>query len=189
MDQDPSLSTAVIPLFKGVLYRDDDLPLWSELMRLQAQVRDYVAVLGLDLILDESEGYAFLRSCDEGLPRLVVRRQLSYPVSLLLALLRRKLAEFDAQGGETRLILHRDEIVELLSLFFPAGTNEKRLVDQIDVHIGKVVQLGFLCKLRGSEESYEVRRILKAFVDGQWLSELDDRLTAYRAHIGGDDDE
>ena len=37
------------------------------------------------------------------LPRLVPRRQLSYPVSLLLALLRKRLAEADAAGGE-RLI-------------------------------------------------------------------------------------
>jgi len=34
------------------------------------------------------------------LPRLVQRRALSFPVSLLLALLRKKLAEFDAGGGE-----------------------------------------------------------------------------------------
>jgi hypothetical protein len=33
------------------------------------------------------------------LPRLVPRRQLSYPVSLLLALLRKKLVEFDAAAG------------------------------------------------------------------------------------------
>ncbi len=62
-------------------------------------------------MLDEAEGYAFLRSRQDEdedaqavMPRLVVRRQLSYPVSLLLALLRKKLAEFDAGGGDTRLI-------------------------------------------------------------------------------------
>ena len=70
-----------------------------------ARVRDYVTVLGLDLVLDEAEGYAFLRSRpnldgdpETSLPRLVARRPLSFPVSLLLALLRKKLAE--ATGGE-----------------------------------------------------------------------------------------
>ncbi len=69
-------------------------------------MRDYVAVLGLELVLDEAEGYAFLRSrpgrrrdAAPKLPRLVARRPLSFPVSLLLALLRKKLAEFDAGGG------------------------------------------------------------------------------------------
>jgi hypothetical protein len=30
---------------------------------------------------------------------------------------------------------------------------------------------------------YEVRRILKAFVDAQWLAEFDTRLAAYQAHL------
>jgi hypothetical protein len=56
------LSAIVIPLLKGVLYQADDPGLWSVLLEMQSRVRDYVAVLGLDLVLDEAEGYAFLRS-------------------------------------------------------------------------------------------------------------------------------
>ena len=80
------------------------------MLRLQARIRDYVAVMGLDLVVDEAEGYAFLKSrsqsaaaASDGLPRLIARRPLSFPVSLLLALLRKKLAEFDAAGADTRL--------------------------------------------------------------------------------------
>ncbi len=115
------LSALVIILLKGVIYQEADAGLWSALLNLQARVRDYVAVLGLELVFDEAEGYAFLRSRQESeddaapkLPRLVARRPLSFPVSLLLALLRKKLAEFDASGGDTRLVLSRDEIVEFL---------------------------------------------------------------------------
>jgi len=92
------LTAVVVPLLRGVLYRDDDAAVWSALLALQARVRDYVAVLALELTVDEAEGYAFLRSRlvseeDAGkLPRLIVRRQLSFSVSLLLALLRKKLA-------------------------------------------------------------------------------------------------
>ncbi|MDP2368064.1 DUF4194 domain-containing protein, partial [Rhodoferax sp.] len=50
------LSSLVVPLLKGVLYRDDDAPLWAALLSLQMRVRDYVAVLGLTLALDEAEG-------------------------------------------------------------------------------------------------------------------------------------
>ena len=191
------LSVLLIGLLKSVLYRDGDERLWASLLNLQARVRDYVAVLNLELVLDEAEGYAFLKSCpepeevDARLPRLVARRPLSFPVSLLLALLRRKLAEFDASGGDTRLVLSRDDIVELVRLFLPDGPNEARLIDQIETTINKVVELGFLRKLKPSTGAaagpgnYEVRRILKAFVDAQWLAEFDARLGIYQSQLSG----
>lgn len=187
------LSTLVITLLKGVIYRAGDERLWGALLNLQARVRDYVAVLGLDLVLDEAEGYAFLKSRPEpaddeaapSLPRLVARRPLSFPVSLLLALLRKKLAEFDASGGDTRLVLTRGDIVELVRVFLPDSSNEARLIDQIDAHINKVVDLGFLRRLKSASgpASFEARRILKAFVDAQWLAEFDARLEVYRAQL------
>ena len=193
------LSVMLVSLLKGVLYRDGDERQWAALLNLQARVRDYVAVLNLDLVLDEAEGYAFLKSrpdpADDDpsarLPRLVARRPLSFPVSLLLALLRKKLAEFDAGGGDTRLVLGRDDIVELVRVFLPEGPNEARLIDQIETTINKVVDLGFLHKLKpaGSASTgpanYEVRRILKAYVDAQWLGEFDARLAQYQAQLAG----
>ena len=184
------LSAVVVPLLKGVIYQEDNPGLWSSLLNLQPRVRDYVAVLGLELILDEAEGYVFLRAKPEPedeqavkLPRLVARRQLSFPVSLLLALLRKKLAEFDASGGETRLILSRDDVTELIRIFLPAGSNETRFIDQIDSHLNKIIELGFVRRLRGQEQVFEVRRILKAFVDAQWLAEFDARLAEYRQQL------
>lgn len=189
----PELSAVVIPLLKGVLYREADPKLWSTLLDLQPRVRDYISVLGLELLVDESEGYAFLRSRAEDdtdsaptLPRLVARRPLSFPVSLLLALLRKKLAEFDASGADTRLILSREEVAELLRVFLPAGSNEAKLIDQIDTHLNKIAELGFVRRLRGQDDMFEVRRILKAFVDAQWLAEFDARLAAYRSQLAGD---
>jgi hypothetical protein len=197
---EPELSAVVVPLLKGVLYREGETAPWNALLSLQARVRDYVAVLGLDLVLDEAEGYAFLRSRPESpnesgkpLPRLVARRPLAFPVSLLLALLRKKLAEFDAGGGDTRLILSRDEVVELIRVFLPESSNEARLMDQIDNHLNKIVELGFVRRLKpaaGQDSMFEVRRILKAFVDAQWLAEFDNRLAGYQARLsGGRDDE
>ena len=187
------LPSVVVPLLKGVVYREENPGLWATLLRLQASVHDYVVVLGLELLLDEAEGFAFLRSRKEveeeeeaaSIPRLVARRQLSYPVSLLLALLRKKLTEFDAAGGDTRLILSRDEVVELIRIFLPAGSNEARLIDQIDTIVNKIADLGFVRRLRGQDRMYEVRRIIKAFVDAQWLKDFDERLAEYRRHLAG----
>ena len=192
------LSLLLITLFKGVLYREEDGPLWQSLQQLQAQVRDYVAVLGLELALDEAEGYAFLKSLpppdDDSaapLPRLIARRPLSFPVSLLLALLRKRLAEHDASGDQVRLILSQSEIVDLIRVFLPDASNEARLIDQIDSHINKVIELGFLRRLKQNSavdnekgQIFEVRRILKAYVDGQWLSEMEARLGEYRGLLG-----
>jgi hypothetical protein len=185
-----NLSIILIALMKGVIYRESEPAQWQSLLDLQARVRDHIAVLGLELVLDEAEGYAYLRqrAAAEGepeLPRLVPRRQLGYPVSLLLVLLRKKLAEFDATSGETRLILGRADIVELIRLFLPDTANEARLMDRVDGHINRIVDMGFLRPLRGRDDQFEVRRILKAFVDAQWLNEFDRRLKDFRAHAAG----
>jgi len=194
-----NLSILLISLLKGVLYRDSDERLWGELLSLQSRVRDYVTVLNLDLVLDEAEGYAFLKSRpepkDDGqttpLLRLVVRRQLSFPVSLLLALLRKKLAEFD-----TRLVMSRDEMIELIRVFMPQSSNEAKFTDQFETNLKKVVDLGFLRILKPTEgatstggPNYEVRRILRAFVDAQWLSEFDAHLAVYRTQFVGNSSE
>ena len=51
-------------------------------------------------------------------------------------------------------------------------------------------------RLRGQDGMFEVQRILKAFVDAQWLADFDARLAAYRAQLeaktegkGGSDEE
>lgn len=197
----PELSPVVIHLLKGVLYREIDTMLWAQLLRLQAWVREYVQVIGLELVLDEAEGYAFFRSKgnDENeaggdnvakpLPRLIARRRLSFPVSLLLALLRKRMAESDSSGASTRLVLTRGEICSLMRVFLAESSNEARILDQIEIHIGKVTELGFLRKLKSTnsseEPNYEVMRILKTFVDAQWLSEFDARLQEYATHAAG----
>ena len=210
---EPNLSLIVVQLMKGVLYRETHETPWQHLLQLAPAVRDYVSVLGLIVVIDESEGYAFLRSAPMGedardaaqdgaaggrdtgaptptIPRLVARRSLSFPVSLLLALLRKKLAEFDATESDTRLMLTRDQIVEMMRVFLPPGRHETRLVDAIDAHINKAVDLGFLRRVTGPGQVFEVRRIVKAFVDGQWLSDLDQRLADYAAELADtrDDD-
>jgi hypothetical protein len=198
-DTGRDFSLIVISLLKGVLCSDNDPALWQKFLDRQAGVRDYVRVLGLELIIHEDEGFAWLKRAEVeddsgGLPSLTFRRQLSYPVSLLLVMLRRRLAEHDASSGESRLILDRTEIVDMMKTFLPAGTNEARIVDQIDAHLNKAADLGFVRRLKMESGKIEVRRILKAFVDAQWLNEFDVKLKSYveggaRADEDGEDRE
>lgn len=183
------LPGVVTRLFKGVLYAENDEKVWQSLLGLTSQVRDYVSVLGLDLVVDESEGYAFLRSREDPdgtLPRLIARRTLTFNVSLLLALLRRRMMEFDINSSDVRLIMTEQDIADLVSVFLPESSNEARVLDRLGADIRKVVELGFLRKLKGQTATYEVARILKAYVDAQWLEEFDARLADYRATLAGE---
>lgn len=183
------LPGVVTRLFKGVLYAENDEKVWQSLLGLTSQVRDYVSVLGLDLVVDESEGYAFLRSREDPdgtLPRLIARRTLTFNVSLLLALLRRRMMEFDINSSDVRLIMTEQDIADLVSVFLPESSNEARVLDRLSADIRKVVELGFLRKLKGQTATYEVARILKAYVDAQWLEEFDARLADYRATLAGE---
>ena len=188
-----SLSPVLIALYKGVLYQEQKPELWQALLTLKPRVQDHAAPLGLQLLVDEAEGYAYFRQRPAGqdepeLPRLVQRRQLGYAVSLLLALLRKKLAEHDAGGEDARLILSRQQIVDLLQVFVQESSNEARLMDRIDTDINKIVALGFLRPLRGQEHQFELRRIIKTFVDAQWLTEFSERLAEYREELKENND-
>ncbi|MBU0995687.1 MAG: DUF4194 domain-containing protein [Proteobacteria bacterium] len=179
-----TMARPLIALMKGVVVKENDLKLWEQLLDSQVVIRDYVRVMGLELLLDESEGYAWLRTREpvEGedpLPRLVGRRQLSYPVSLIIAILRKKLAETDVTGDDSRLILSLEEISDAVKVFFPTAANEARMVDKINTHLNKIADMGFIRRLKGQKDTIEVLRIVKAFVDAQWLSEFDNRLKEY----------
>jgi hypothetical protein len=177
------LPQLLITLLRGVLYREDDAKRWQDLTEHQGAVQDYLSIIGLELVLHENEGFAFLRNRErteeEDLPRLIIRRQLSYPVSLLLAQLRRKLSEHDASSGEERLILHKQEIIDLMGTFFVSGSNEVKFVRKIDAALQKVFELGFIRFLGDKKEEIEVKRIIKAFIDAQWLNEFDQHMKNY----------
>jgi hypothetical protein len=187
---DLEFSSALIALMGGIVDREDHPAMWQRLLDLRPRVAEYVAAMGLELIIDEAEGYGYLRQRrtapgEPELPRLVARRQLGYSVSLLLALLRRKLAEFDADGGEARLIVDGTQIAEMARMFLADTANEAKLMDRVETDVRKIAEMGFLRRLRGSEDRYEVRRLLKSFVDAQWLADFDKRLSEYKDHASG----
>jgi hypothetical protein len=179
-----AIGSAIIRLMHGVVYRELDEDTWLTLERSAAGVRDHFATIGVDIVVDDSEGYAYLRTRpdnedDEPLPRLVRRRTLTYNVSLLLVLLRKRLLEFETSGSEGRLVLTRDQILEMLRVFQADSSNEVRIVEHAERTIAKAVELGFLRPLRGQNDHWEVRRILKAYVDAQTLADFAGKLKQY----------
>jgi len=192
MSDEHAIASAIIRLMQGVVYRETDEDTWLNLERSGADVRDHFATIGVDVVVDDAEGYAFLRSRPEGegeeaLPRLVRRRALTYNVSLLLVLLRKRLVEFETTGGDERLVLTTNQIVEMLRLFQAESTNDARVVDQAEATIKKAAELGFLRQLRGQSDHWEVRRILKAYVDAQTLSDFAAKLQQYAGAAASDE--
>lgn len=192
MSNDRAVAAAIIRLMQGVVYRAADEDTWGTLERLGAGVKDHFATIGVDVVIDDTEGYAYLRSRpeeqgEEALPRLVRRRALTYNVSLLLVLLRKRLVEFETNGGEGRLVLSAEQIVEMLRLFQAESTNDARVVDQVETTIKKAAELGFLRPLRGQRDHWEVRRILKAYVDAQTLNDFAAKLREYAGATADDE--
>lgn len=62
MSDDHATASAIIRLMQGVVYRDSDEDTWLALDRLGAGVRDHFGAIGVDVVIDEAEGYAYLRS-------------------------------------------------------------------------------------------------------------------------------
>lgn len=170
-------SPALIRLLQGIVY-EEDKPLWDTIITYQTDIKQYLQVLGLEVFIDEFEGYAFVKqkvteSEEEGLPVLVKKIQLSYPVTLLCVLLRERLLEFDAQGGDsTRLIVSKEQMKEMIITFLPEKSNEARIIDNIDSYINKLIDYHFLRKLSNQTSEYEVRRILKARITVDTLQEI-----------------
>jgi hypothetical protein len=197
-------AAALVHLFQGPVERDRMPETWRDLVAHQQYVRPYCAVLGLDVHIDDADGFAFLRQRTEPgaeesvggekagqppLPRLIARHNLSLRLSVLLVLLRKRLLELDAAGSETRLVIARDKLIEDLRLFWPAGANEVKIVEQIEAVLKQATELNLLRKLAVDPPAYEVRRLVKALVDAQWLADLDAKLAEYRAFSarGGED--
>ena len=132
MTIDKETSKTIIKLFNGVLYKNDHQKLWLELEKSYAMITDYLKPLGLEVLFDELEGYAYLKNLEfeEDFPILLRKRTLSYRVSLLIVLLRKRLTQFDMQSDESRAIISKADIVEMFELFLTESSNEVKQIKQ-----------------------------------------------------------
>ena len=181
----PAYAPIIVRLFQNVIY-DEDRKTWQELISYQQQIRAYFATIGVELHLNETDGFAFLSQPDEmegqTVPRLVRRMPLSYEITLLLVILREALEEFDVQNTESRtLFITNKDLKERIELFFEDKADKVKLLERFDTYINGVVNLGFLKEksVKGYEEdvkTYEVRRIIKAKINNEKLEEIRSKL-------------
>lgn len=189
MEHEYSLS--LISLLKGIVYNHQK-EVWDNLLYYEPDVKKYFQPVGLELFLDKSEGYAFLKQKeweeeDTPLPRLAEKRQLNFLTSLLCIVLRKHLLEHDAQGGSVRSIINEQEIINRTKFFLPSMNDEAKQQEKIISTINKIVELGFLRKLDGQEKNYEIHRIIKGFVNADVIDESLKKLQSYAAEKNATD--
>ncbi len=191
----------ILKLLSNPLFSDETAA-WNLLLSHLTPVQEHFARIGLEVRVNEEDGYAFLHQPaledEEGqavtLPRLTRRDRLTYHQTLLCVLLREWIDQFEsAHLDAEKCVITDEQMFELLLPFLPARTDERALDRRMDSAISRLIDLGFLKRMPGAGRPayFEVRRILKAKIDAEKLAEIKEKLTRYgtaepeiEAHLG-----
>ncbi|WP_296954432.1 DUF4194 domain-containing protein [uncultured Dialister sp.] len=186
MDKTETLfSTTLISLLSGVVMKSGNAEIWNTIMSRQYLIDEYMAKIGLSLVIDEDGGYAFLKQNDGNeLPHLVKRQPLSFRMSLFLVLLRNEINEYDNATGEGNLVVREEDMVRRMKPYFPEVTDEVKFTNSIDRCISKALEMKILMPVKDNEEEFEVQPILRRLVDAEWLSGFNRELERYMDENG-----
>jgi hypothetical protein len=179
-------SIAAVRLLQGVIY-SDDVRTWEILVNSRSAIEGYFNRIGLALVVDDSEGFAYLRQwlddeypagCEE-LPKLVRRTPLSYGQTLLAVILRDELRRFEeADLHNDRCVIEISLLFEQWKPFFPRTSDEQKSYKEFTSCLSKLEDIGFVRRLDENPPVCEIRRILKARLPAGELEALKDRLVA-----------
>lgn len=170
----------LIKLFKGPIeYIEKNT--WEKLMLFKNELQAFLIPLGLMLVIDEEDGYAYLKHKNDDSEELDVswiqRRALTYEESVMLILLREMMAEFETGEATVReLVKKRREIKEYAELFFKENPSRVKFVKEIDKLIERVEEYGFLDKVDDNdvpdEERFRICKIIKARINAEVLDDF-----------------
>jgi len=180
---------ALIKLLKGpVEYLEKGA--WEQLLQYQVELTKFLQQLGLVLVLEKDDGYAYLEQQrldeEESVAGWVRRVQLGYEESVLLVLLRDMMAEFEVGEASSReLIKKRREIKEYAELFFKENPSKVKFIRDLDRLIDRVEELAFIEKVEradlSDDEKFRIKKIIKAKVDHEILENFKNQLTQHAA--------
>jgi hypothetical protein len=163
-------SMAAVRLLQGVVYLDEG-SVWGIICSNRSRLDEYFARIGLAVIVDEAEGFAFLRQFEEeesgngydSLPKLFRKSRLSYDATLLCVLLRNELRRFEEEDFDNqRCVVKTSDLFELWKPFFSMNSDEVKLMKGLRAAIGDLEELKFVRRFSDEPEEWEIRRILKA---------------------------
>ncbi|MBV4356254.1 DUF4194 domain-containing protein [Pinibacter aurantiacus] len=159
---------------------------WEKLLQYKSELAVFVQQLGLTLVLDEEDGYAYVKHTiseedDDAAVSWMQRRSFTYDESVLLVLLRDMMAEFEVGEATSReLIKKRREIKEYAELFFKENASRVKFIRELDRLIDRAEENGFIDKMENNdildEQKFRIKKIIKARVDGEILDQFKQQL-------------
>lgn len=188
-------SAAAVRLLQGVVYADEPR-VWNIVLSSQSPLETFFGRLGLLLIVDESEGLAYLRQASEDelsdgydqLPKLFHKKRLSYDATLLCVLLREELRRFEEEEVHNeRCVVETTALSDQWTAFFSGQQDEVRRRRDLSQSLSKLEELGFINKFNDEPESWEIRRILKARLPVAELENLKNQLVQAVGRLAEED--
>jgi hypothetical protein len=179
----PEWQDAAVQLFKGPIFEHEG-ERWRQVSLGQSQIDGYVRQIGLRLMFDTLEGYAYLDQLPAeelgSRPRLMKRRQLPMAVTIYGIFLRQELDRAIKDDPTTfRVRRSYQQIRELVAEFFPASNNDSADRRVAMGHLKDLTEMGFLRKTDDSDE-FELTRLLRAKFTPDAAKDLLDRI---RTHL------
>lgn len=178
------MGIAAVRLLQGVVYEDDESA-WDVLLSNEVRLETWFAKIGLALIIDRSEGLAYLKQLGddersegyERLPRLFRKTPLTYAATLLCVLLRDEYRQYEDEDVDNNIcVVETASLLDAWKPFFPGQSDEVQLRRSLVAELNKLEKLKFVRKLGSDSATWEVRKLLKARLPLQELEELKDRM-------------
>ena len=176
-----------IQLLRGVIYEDDEGTAWDILLANESDLTTYFAKIGLTMVIDRSEGLAYLRQLSddertggyERLPRLFRKTPLSYAATVLCVLLRDEYRRFEDEDLDNqRCIVELETLLDEWKLLFDKDLDEVRVRKTLIANLSSLEKIKFVRKFGADGKAWEVKKILKARLPLDLLEDLQDRLLA-----------
>lgn len=193
-------AAAAVRLLQGIVYHDDPGDTWECILAGITPLSDYFARIGLMLVVNEEDGFAYLRQLESEnlppdyppLPKLFRSVRLSFEASLLCVLLRDELRRFEEEiHRDGRCVVTQSSLLELWQTLLPGDDDAVRTNRNLGGQLRKLEELKFVRQFEKEPASWEVRRILKARLSLEELERLRSDLEAelHRRGAGGQDGE
>ncbi len=184
-------SHLIVKLLKGTIeYLDKSA--WEDLIQYKMELNGFLPQLGLSLVLNEEDGYAYLKQIltedDSAEISWFQRRTFTYEESIMLALLRDLMADFEVSESSGReLIKRRREIKEFSELFFKEDASRVKFLKEIDRLIDRAEENGFLQIMEDAdikdEQKFRIKKIIKEKVNMETLELFHKQLLEYQGTV------
>ncbi|WP_412560617.1 DUF4194 domain-containing protein [Winogradskyella sp. MIT101101] len=179
-------SVAIVRLLKSTVNSDDRV--WDDVLLYRKPIQEYVNVIGLELIIKENDGYAFLKQFpiddDDNTIGLVSRKQVGFETSVLLVVLRQILEDFetnplDYSGSEK--FIDNEELINQIELFLPEKYDKVSYLKKLEDYIKRIEKLGYIKRVDSDDLNtrYRIHKIIKEKVSIDALEEFKNKLNEY----------